>query len=90
MPLARFRSLDEARLALLKRPADARLPDRIRSLWNFAARAVLSQPPRGVMRFASIEDANRARDAWVRCRARALRSRLLQRGQSDLSSTIDP
>lgn len=75
MPLVRFTSLDEARLALLRRPADAGLAARIRSLWQFAARVAPGAPPRGVSRFTSIEEANRARDAWVRCRARALRNR---------------
>jgi hypothetical protein len=31
------------------------------------------------MRFASIEDANRARDAWVKCRAQMLRARRVLR-----------
>ena len=79
MPLVRFTSLDEARLALHRRPADARLAERIRSLWRFATRAVPSEPPRGVKRFASIEDANRAREAWVKCRARMLRARRVPR-----------
>ena len=79
MPVVRFTSLDEARLALLKRPADAGLAERIRSLWRFATRAVPSEPPRGVTRFGSIEEANRARDAWIKCRARTLRARRVLR-----------
>ena len=79
MPLVRFTSLDEARLALLRRPVDAGLAERIRSLWRFATRAVPSEPPRGVTPFASIEDANRARDAWVKCRAQMLRARRVLR-----------
>lgn len=79
MPLVRFTSLDEARLALLRRPVDGGLAERIRSLWRFATRAVPSEPPRGVTRFASIEDANRARDAWVKYRAQMLRARRMLR-----------
>ena len=71
MAVARFTSLDDARRALLARPADARLAARIRSL--FASRLVPAGAPQGVARFQSIEEANAARAAWVKQRAQALR-----------------
>lgn len=74
MSLVRFTSLDEARLALLRRPGGERLAARIRSLWRFASRIVPGPAPRGVARFRSIEEANRAREVWVKRRAQVLRA----------------
>lgn len=74
MPVTRFTSLDDARRALLARPVDEHLAARIRSLWSFASRLAPVGTPRGVARFASIEEANAARVAWVKRRAQALRA----------------
>jgi hypothetical protein len=59
MPVHKFRSVYE--MPPLERVDGPDLIDRIRTLWNRAF--ALSAPafPRGVTRFASIEDANRAR-----------------------------
>jgi len=69
-----FTSLDDARRALVARPLDTHLAARIRSLWSFASRLVPGESPRGVAKFASIEEANAARAAWVKRRAQALRA----------------
>lgn len=74
MPAIRFTSLDDARCALLARPVDEHLAARIRSLWSFASRLVPAGTPRGAARFASIEEANAARAAWVKRRAQTLRA----------------
>lgn len=72
MAVARFTSLDDARRALLARPADALLAARLRSL--FASRLVPAGTPQGVARFQSIEEANAARASRVERRAQAVRA----------------
>ena len=65
MPVEKFRSFDEASLALAKRLGpddDATLPARIAALW--AMSAALSAPLvcRGVRKFRTVEEADRDRD----------------------------
>ena len=74
MAVARFTSLDDARRALLARPAGALLAARIRSLWSFASRLGPAGTPQGVARFQSIEEANAARASRVERRAQAVRA----------------
>jgi hypothetical protein len=66
MPIERFRSHEEARLAQWMAPDDPRLLERIRRWWRTAARLSPVTPPRGVQRFRNMEEANAARDAWPR------------------------
>lgn len=74
MGVQRFQNPDDAREALWTRPDDPQLVPRIRSLWAFAARLAPGDPPRGVRRFQSLEDAQRDREDWIAIRARALRA----------------
>jgi hypothetical protein len=61
MPVEKFRSLDEARRALEARDPSADLARRVRALWAWADRLSPRRLPRGVRKFATIEDANRDR-----------------------------
>jgi hypothetical protein len=74
LPIQRFRSLDEARRALWVDPSDPALPNRIRRLWRFSARLARLNPPRGVQRFRSIEEANAERGRQETERVRALQA----------------
>ena len=74
MAVARFTSLDDARRALLARPADALLVAQVRSLWSCASRLLPAGTPQGVVRFQSIEEANAARASCVKRRAQAVRA----------------
>lgn len=73
MPLERFRSMEEARQALL-RPGDERLLARIRGVWSFARRLAPGSAPRGLRRFGTLEEARLDREQWSRDRAHALRA----------------
>jgi hypothetical protein len=66
MPVQRFRTFREARLAQWMSPDDPRLAERIRRWWRISAALSPVQPPRGVRKFRTIEEANAERDAWPR------------------------
>lgn len=73
MPVYRFHDFDAARRALWCAPDDPLLADRIRQLWRFTARLVVSDTvPRGVRRFRTIEEANAERDRRITDRVQAL------------------
>lgn len=76
MPLTKFRSADEARLALAATAHAATLGARIAHLWAFSSRLAPFPPVGGVFRFHDLEEANRHRQAWERERARLLRRRI--------------
>ena len=60
MPVYKYRSVED-----MPRPPRASgedLVQRIRAVWNRAALLCPPRPPRGVMRFRTIEEANAARD----------------------------
>ena len=65
MPVYRFRSMEEAREALWIAGNSTELAERMRKLWAFQARFRQERMPRGVYRYRSIEEANRARDRWL-------------------------
>ena len=73
MPLQRFRDFDEARRSLWIERGDPDLVPRIRRLWAFSRRLAPGGAPRGIRKFATIEEANRERDAWIELRIRTLR-----------------
>ena len=64
MPVYKFRTLDEARRALVKAPADEALPQRIAGVWALADRLFRRRWPAGVYRYRSPEDADRQRREW--------------------------
>ncbi|MDP2627188.1 MAG: hypothetical protein Q8Q58_09815 [Candidatus Rokubacteria bacterium] len=66
MPVQKFRSLDEAREALWVSPDDAAFLRGVAQLWRLAAALAPRRYPRGVYRYPSIVEANRAREAWER------------------------
>lgn len=65
MPVYKFRTLKEASVALWASPDDPRLPDRIRGWWKFCARFALTETPRGVRKFATLDDANAEQEHWT-------------------------
>jgi hypothetical protein len=77
MPLTKFRSEEEARLALAAATWDSSLGARIARLWDFSARLAPFPPIRGVFRFRGIEEANRHRQERERERAQKLRQRIV-------------
>ena len=77
MPVQRFRDFEDARRALWIQSGDPRLVARIRSLWEFSARLVPRQIPRGVRKFSTIEEANQERDRWTESRVRSVRAQRL-------------
>lgn len=64
MPVQKFRSFEEAREALWGDPGDPAYLRRVAWLWAFSDRLYPRRFPRGVYRFASIEEANLQRQAW--------------------------
>lgn len=76
MPLYRYRTFDEARRALWRKPGDPELERIIAWLWAFSAElAGPSLQPRGVRKFRTIEEANADRKHWEIERSRLLRKR---------------
>jgi hypothetical protein len=61
MPVTRFRTFRDARLAQWMAPDDPRLPDRIRRWWRISARLLPTRPFRGVQRFRTLEEADAER-----------------------------
>lgn len=66
MPVQRFRTHREARIAQWLSPDDPRLLDRIRRWWRTSALLWPIRGPRGVKKFRTIEEANADRDSWPR------------------------
>jgi hypothetical protein len=64
MPVKKFRSFEEAREALWGEPGDPGYYRRLAWLWAFSERLYPLRFPKGVHRFASIEDANLQRQIW--------------------------
>ncbi len=64
MPVQKFRTFEEARVALWSSPDDPKLPDRIRRWWCVCARFSRTHAPRGVRKFRTIEEANAERETW--------------------------
>lgn len=64
MPVQKFRDFDTARRALWLPSGHKDIAGRIKSLWTFSHRLAWHEIPRGVHKFRSIEEANRARQRW--------------------------
>ena len=65
MPVQKFRDFEAARRALWLPSGHKDLVRRIKALWAFSSHLALSQIPRGVRKFRSIEEANQEREQWV-------------------------
>lgn len=70
MPVQKFRSFEEAREALWGEAGDPRHLRRVAWLWAFSDLLRPVRFPRGVHRYASIEEAGREREAWEAAGAR--------------------
>jgi hypothetical protein len=70
MPVTRYR--DVAEMPPPPLATGEELARRIRQVWARAAKLGRLRPPRGVQRFASIEEAQEARDAATRLRIERL------------------
>ena len=81
MPVERFRSLDEARRALVTSPPAGDLCDRIASLWKCSVALSGYTPPRGVQRFRNMEEAAQERNERTR---RRMAERARELGLGDL------
>lgn len=75
MGVTRFRTLREAEEALWRAPGDRASLRVAASLYALARRLCRVRPPRGVRRYGTVEEANRAREEWESCTARAGRTR---------------
>lgn len=64
MPVHKFRTFEEARVALWASPDDPRLPNRIRNWWRSCATRMVTHSPRGLRKFRSIEEADAERATW--------------------------
>jgi hypothetical protein len=76
VPVQRFRTLDDARRALVVAWPGASLINRIRRVWATAALlAPAIEIPRGVRKFRTIEDCNQERNAREQARVDKARAR---------------
>jgi len=64
MPVRKFRSFEEAREALWGDPDDPAYRRQLAWLWALSSRLARFRYPRGVYRYATIEEAGRQREAW--------------------------
>jgi DNA-directed RNA polymerase specialized sigma24 family protein len=64
VPVYKFRTLQEASVALWASPDDPRLPNRVRSWWRSCATRAVTHSPRGLRKFRSIEEANTEQATW--------------------------
>ncbi len=72
MPVFRYRSVEE--MPRPERQTGDVPVQRIRALWTRAFLLSPPDPPRGVLRFRTLGEANEARDARTRARMQARRS----------------
>ena len=73
MPVSKYRSV--ADMPRVERAAPDELVARIRAVWRRAHLLCPPNPPRGVQRFASVEQADEARNAATLSRMRATAKR---------------
>jgi hypothetical protein len=65
MPVRKFHSVEEMRREQWIHADDPRLPDVIRTVWQWGwEMAGRYMPPRGIFKFRSIEEAGAHRRAW--------------------------
>ena len=67
MPVQKFRTFREARLAQWLSPDDPRLYRRIQSWWRISSQFWIVERPVGLQKFRTIEEANAEKEArWRR------------------------
>ena len=71
MPVRRLSSLDDAEDTAWRDPDGPLLWSAIRAVWDLSIRLSPRRFPPGVYKHKSIEDANRATEAWERERKKA-------------------
>lgn len=64
MPVQKFRTHEEASIALWRSPDDPTLPNAIRSWWAYCRLVHREIGPRGVQKFATIDAANDEQRSW--------------------------
>lgn len=74
MPIRKYETLEAAERDLWVKRGDPRLPRILASVWSLGPRLAPYPRPRGIQKFASIEEANLSRTSWERQRAEHLRS----------------
>ncbi len=62
MPVQKFKTFEEAELALLNLHPDDAYFARVAELWNFADKLNHISYPKGIFKFKTIEEANRHRE----------------------------
>jgi hypothetical protein len=62
MPVQKFKTFEEAEIALLNPYPDDAYFSRVAELWNFADKLNRVSYPRGIFKFRTLEDANRHRE----------------------------
>jgi len=80
MTVEKFRTLQEASRWARLAPGDPKLLRRLRQLFRLAQRLAPFPAPRGVQKFRSLAEAQQARSAWQRQRARVLVARVDRQG----------
>lgn len=78
MPVIRYQTLEEAERAGWLEPGDPTLAQRWEALWRLSQLAPAAPSLRGVLKFASIEQANRQREDWVQCCVEAGKARIVE------------
>lgn len=66
MPVRKFRSVEEMDEPAWRRPGDPALYRAIAAVWSMGQRTAAPRFPPGVYKRRSIEDLNRATEAWQR------------------------
>jgi hypothetical protein len=74
MPIRKFSSIEEMKAHKLEKLTGDELVRQIEHVWTRAAALSPVRPPRGVMKFRSIEEANACRDQWEKEQIVALRT----------------
>ncbi len=72
MPLERFRDISEMNAPQIESDPE-KILQKIEFVWSMAS-IIASEEPRGLQKFQSIQEANTARQEYIRARARRLQS----------------
>jgi hypothetical protein len=64
MPVRKFRTIEEMKAPIWRRPGDPALFQVMAGLWQIGARTSRRRYPPGVHKHASIEEMQNARDVW--------------------------
>jgi len=77
MPVRKFHSVDEMRREQRVSADDPRLPEVIRTVWEWGwEMAGRAEPPRGLLKFRSVEEADAHRRKWEERRIALIRKRV--------------